>query len=97
MLLVNSLDRFRWFCYGERVEEATDGEPMSTLELEPEIQAELQLADELAQYPGEWVAVSEHAVVAHAPTLQELREEVGEKEVEGVFQVPEGDPAACFF
>jgi hypothetical protein len=70
---------------------------MSVIELEPELQAEQLLADELRKYPGEWVAVSSHEVVAHAPTLQELREQIGEAEVEGVFQVPEGDPAACFF
>jgi hypothetical protein len=70
---------------------------MSTVELEREIQAETVLASELEKYAGEWVAVNEHAVVAHARTLQELREQIGETEVEGVLKVPEGDPAACFF
>jgi Family of unknown function (DUF5678) len=70
---------------------------MTTAELERQIQAERTLADELEQYAGEWVAVSQHAVVAHASTLAELRDEIGEAEVEGVFQVPEGNPSACFF
>jgi hypothetical protein len=70
---------------------------MSIIEREPDLLAEATLAKELGQYAGEWVAVREHGVVAHARTLQELREQIGEQEVEGVFKVPEGDPAACFF
>lgn len=68
--------------------------------LEQEIVAEQALAEALSEYAGHWVAVSHHEVVAHAATLKELREQIGPAkvtDVEGVFQVPEGDPAACFF
>jgi hypothetical protein len=70
---------------------------MTTLELERELQAEQTLAERLEQYAGEWVAVRNHEVVAHAGSLQELREQIGQEEVEGAFKVPEGAEAACFF
>lgn len=70
---------------------------MATIELDPEIQAEQLLAEDLANYAGQWVAIRQHAVVASAPTLKELREQIGQEEVEVAFQVPEGDTSACFF
>jgi hypothetical protein len=70
---------------------------MSVIELDQELEAEKALAEELRRYAGEWVAVREHQVVAHAASLEELLEQISEEEVEGTFQVPEGDPAPCFF
>ena len=72
---------------------------MTVAELDREIQAEEALAQELAKYPGEWVAVRDHAIVAHRGTLTELREQIEKAalEVEGVFRVPEADTSSCFF
>ena len=66
--------------------------------LEQEIQAEKVLAGELEKYAGEWVAVRQHEVLAHAGSLEELLEQIKKEqaEVDGVFQVPESG-FACFF
>jgi hypothetical protein len=62
------------------------------------IQAEESLGKMLDAYAGEWVAVREHSVIAHAPTLDALLEQVEEQE-EGVevFRVAEDRDTACFF
>jgi Family of unknown function (DUF5678) len=61
------------------------------------IQAEESLRDTLRQYAGEWVAVIDHNVVASAPRLEELLEQVaGQAEQVEVFQVAEHD-FACFY
>jgi hypothetical protein len=72
---------------------------MTTVEAEREIQAELSLADQLADYSGKWVAVKDHQVVLSADSIEELLERIESEEtqVETAFQVPEGDDAACFF
>lgn len=70
---------------------------MSTIELDTDIQAEEKLATDLMKYAGKWVAVRHHTVVASAPTLKELREQIKEEEVEDAFEVPEGDGTVCFF
>jgi hypothetical protein len=61
-----------------------------------QVDAERELAADLDAYSGEWVAVSGHRVVAHAPTLNALLEEIDPDAVEGVFQVTE-QGTACFF
>jgi hypothetical protein len=71
---------------------------VTVAELE-QIKAEQALAEQLSEYAGEWVAVCNHTIVAHADTLDQLREQIEQEEieVEGVFRVPEGDTSACFF
>lgn len=64
------------------------------MDIERELEAEKRLAKELADYVGMWVAVRDHKVVASAPSLTELLEQVDSLNVEGVFQVFEGP---CFF
>lgn len=63
-----------------------------------EVQAERELSKELENYPGQWVAVRGHEVVASADTLGELLEQVESagEEVE-VLRVPAEKAAACFF
>ena len=61
------------------------------------IKAEEQLSDALAKYAGMWVAVMGHEVVASAASLEELLGTIEPEEVEGVFQVPQGEPSAYFF
>lgn len=72
---------------------------MTVLELEREIQDETVLAEELEKYAGEWVAVRQHSVMAHATSLDELLEQITEEQAsgaDGIFQVPESR-AACYF
>jgi hypothetical protein len=63
------------------------------------IEAEQSLADRLADYAGEWVAVVEHAVEAHASTLEALLEQIQGQEQSDieVFRVPEDPHVACFY
>lgn len=61
------------------------------------IRAEEQLASKLETYAGEWVAVRDQAVVAHADELEQLLERIEGTEVEAVFQVAEDPHSACFF
>jgi Family of unknown function (DUF5678) len=62
------------------------------------IQAEEALGRALDAYAGEWVAVLEHSVIAHAPTLDELLEQIkGQEEKVEVFRVSEDRGTACFF
>jgi Family of unknown function (DUF5678) len=71
---------------------------VTTLELRREIAAEEALAKKLEKYAGEWVATRQHEVIGHAPSLDELLEQIKTEEegVEGIFQVPESN-YACFF
>jgi hypothetical protein len=62
-----------------------------------QVQAERRLGDTLDQYPGEWVAVRDYEVVAHAGTLEALLDQVEDSEAVEVFQVAEDPHAACFF
>jgi hypothetical protein len=58
--------------------------------LRRQVSAERELSEQLRQHAGEWVAVRNHEIVAHARTLEELMGKVrgteGEEEVE-VFEV----------
>jgi hypothetical protein len=61
------------------------------------IDAEELLREALRQFAGEWVAVVNHVVVAHAPTLEQLVEQPGTQEDGAeVFQVADND-FACFY
>ncbi len=64
--------------------------------LRRQIRAEKELSERLQAFAGKWVAVRDHAVVAHADSLAELLEAVDPDEVE-VFEVAEEQATACFF
>lgn len=62
-----------------------------------QVQAEEVLAVDLENYAGQWVAVRDHAVIAHAYTLEDLLVEIeGQTEV-NVFQAADSGAVACFF
>jgi hypothetical protein len=70
---------------------------VTVAELTKELEAEQALGSELEKYAGQWVAVKDHTVVAHATTLQGLLEQVTEDEDTVVLRVPEDPNTACFF
>lgn len=66
--------------------------------IKSEIASEHRLGETLSEYEGEWVAVRDYTVVAHADTLRELLEQIeGQEEVEEVFHVPTASASACFY
>jgi|GEM_PF-1481290 len=70
---------------------------MTPADIEQTLKSEEELADSLSAYTGEWVAVREHRVVNHAPTLNALLERV-EPEIpnlERIFEV--GEPGGVCF
>jgi hypothetical protein len=69
---------------------------MTTVELEQTLEAEEALSEDLQNYAGQWVAVTDARVVASALTLGELLERVGGQEVE-LLEIPSGDGAVSFF
>lgn len=64
--------------------------------LRNEVRAEKRLSKRLDDFAGEWVAVQDHKVVAHAPTLDKLMELIGDEAAE-VFEVSAEEGAVCFF
>jgi hypothetical protein len=60
------------------------------------VRAERELSQGLADFVGQWVAVREHQVVAHAETLAALLEQIDTSQVEGIFQVAEQGTASFF-
>jgi hypothetical protein len=82
----------------DRVQE--EGEELSVALLEAvrrQVDAEQRLSERLPEHAGEWVAVRDHEVVAHAATLHELMAEVDDADVEAVFKVVKEQGTACFF
>jgi hypothetical protein len=68
--------------------------------LRQQISAERDLSKRLLEYAGEWVAVRNHEVVAHAPSLEKLMELVSDTQGEATVEVFEVSPepeAVCFF
>jgi len=68
--------------------------------LRQQITAERGLSERLLKYAGEWVAVRNHDVVAHAASLELLMELVrgeGEEAEVEVFEVSRDPAAVCFF
>jgi hypothetical protein len=53
---------------------------MTVAELERHIELERRLAEALEHYAGQWVAVRDHKVIAHAETAQQLHEQLKEDE-----------------
>jgi hypothetical protein len=73
---------------------------MTVAELHRAIEGERRLGRHLEEYPGQWVAVCDQKVVAHAETLGELLEQIesqGLQDQATVLQVPAEQAAACFF
>jgi hypothetical protein len=52
-----------------------------------QVAAERALSGKLEAYLGEWVAVRDHEVVAHAGRLHDLLAQIDPEQVDGVFQV----------
>jgi hypothetical protein len=67
--------------------------------LRQQIAAERTLGERLRQHAGEWVAVRNHQVVAHAPTLEELMETVRDTEQEEEVEVfaVSAEPESVYF
>jgi hypothetical protein len=65
--------------------------------LRQQIAAERELSARLREHSGEWVAVRDHEVVAHASTLEELMERVGTEETVEVFEVSTEPETVYFF
>jgi hypothetical protein len=68
--------------------------------LRQQVKAERDLSKRLLKYAGEWVAVRNHEIVAHAPTLEELMElvrETQQEEAVEVFEVSSEPESVCFF
>lgn len=70
---------------------------MSTVELERTLEAEEALGEELQQYAGLWVAVVDAHVVASAPTLGELLEQVENREDVELIEVGTGEQVVSFY
>jgi hypothetical protein len=64
---------------------------MTVAELERHIKLERRLASMLEQYAGQWVAVRDHAVIAHAKTAKQLDDRLqGEDRPYRTFRVARG-------
>lgn len=64
--------------------------------LRDRVRAQKQLAERLQEFAGQWVAVKNEEIVAHADSLEDLLETVDPDEVE-VFEVAKEQATACFF
>jgi hypothetical protein len=64
--------------------------------IEREVAAERRLSEDLTNYVGEWVAVRDHEIVAHASSAEELFARVG-IHFDAIFEVLEEQTSACFF
>jgi hypothetical protein len=72
---------------------------MTVAEFNKALEAERELGLALDDYAGQWVGVRDHGVVANAPTLEELVEQIESKKIGGVevIQVPDDPATVCFF
>jgi hypothetical protein len=64
--------------------------------LRQRVRAQKELAERLQDFGGQWVAVKDEEIVAHADSLADLLETVDPDEVE-VFEVAKEQATACFF
>jgi hypothetical protein len=80
---------------------AVSDDPQDMAEaLRQQVAAERELSDRLGQHAGQWVAVRNHKIVAHAPTLDELTEKIRgteDEEAAEVFEVSKDSAAVYFF
>jgi hypothetical protein len=70
---------------------------MTTIELEDALRAEEVLARELAEYPGRWVAIQDHAIVADAESIEELLQSVDPGELDRIIEVSREPVEACLY
>jgi hypothetical protein len=64
---------------------------MTVAEFERHIKLERRLSSELEQYAGQWVAVRDHIVIAHADTAEKLDDQLrGEGRPYRTFRVASG-------
>jgi hypothetical protein len=64
------------------------------------LKAEEQLAANLNEYVGEWVAIRDHGVVCHADTLRGLLDAIGTQDIDRIdriFEVSDDPTVSCFF
>jgi Family of unknown function (DUF5678) len=73
------------------------GGTVTTAELGRQLNEQRKLAENLANYTGEWVAVRGAEVVAHSKTLDELRELLTDIAVDGIQRVPDEATSGAFF
>jgi Family of unknown function (DUF5678) len=64
--------------------------------LRQRVRAQKELAEHLQNFAGQWVAVKDEEIVAHADSLADLLKTVDPDEVE-VFEVAKEQATACFF
>lgn len=70
---------------------------MTVAEREKARKAELKLGKRLEKHSGEWVAIRDHSIVAHAATLSELLERIDASAVDRIMHVATEDTAIRFF
>lgn len=70
---------------------------MTATEIQRTLAAENELAGALREFSGEWVAIRDHRVADHAPTLGALLDRVEPDlgSIERIFEV--GDPGGICF
>ncbi|HYM53936.1 MAG TPA: hypothetical protein VES97_01130 [Solirubrobacteraceae bacterium] len=73
---------------------------MATVSVTKALEAEEQLATDLNEYIGEWVAVCDHDVVCHTETLRGLLDAIETQDIDRIdriFEVSEDPGIGCFF
>jgi hypothetical protein len=73
---------------------------MATVDVAKVLKAEEQLAANLNDYVGEWVAIRDHDVVCHAGTLRGLLDATETQDIERIDRILEVSTASgvsCFF
>jgi hypothetical protein len=70
---------------------------LAQAEISRALEAEERLALEFDDFAGEWVAIRDHRVVAHAPTLRALLDGITTTKVDRILEVPEEAALSCFF
>jgi hypothetical protein len=70
---------------------------MASTDIQRALAAEEELAGALGEFKGQWVAIRDHRVAEHAPTLNALLERVEPDmdAIERIFEV--GDPGGICF
>ena len=70
---------------------------MTETEIQEALKQEEALADELTKYTGDWVAIADTKVIAHAATFEELAKNVELENVNRFFQVAEESVVGAFY
>ncbi|HXR60887.1 MAG TPA: DUF5678 domain-containing protein [Solirubrobacterales bacterium] len=70
---------------------------MTSIDINAALRAEEILAQELAEYPGHWVAIRDRRIVASANTLEELLENVDPGGLDRIVEVSRESVAGCLY